>query len=81
MKIDVMLFAQAKQIAGHSVVSVDVSEECTVADLIAALIATTPKLSPLQSRLLVAVNNQFASSDTVIHNTDTIACFPPVSGG
>ncbi len=81
MMIDVMLFAQAKQIAGQDRVTVDVPTDCTVSCLLSALMTAQPALIALQSSLLVAVNNQFADRSTVIHETDTVACFPPVSGG
>jgi len=38
-------------------------------------------LKPLVNSLLWAVNNQYASDDRAVSASDTIACFPPVSGG
>lgn len=35
----------------------------------------------LQANLLIAVNQEMASLDTVIHDGDEIAFFPPVTGG
>ena len=31
--------------------------------------------------LLVAVNREYAAADTVLHEGDEVALFPPVSGG
>jgi molybdopterin converting factor subunit 1 len=81
MKIDVELFAAACELAGKSTVSVDLPESATVADLRSQLVEETPKLKPLAEILLVAVNNQYAGDSQVLTLNDTIACFPPVSGG
>lgn len=81
MTIDVMLFARAKQIAGCDEVAVEAPEQCTVSELLAALVNKCPELSQMHSSLLVAVNNQFADRSTLISGTDKVACFPPVSGG
>lgn len=81
MMIDVILFARARQLVGRDSAAVEVPEGGTVEELTAALIDLNPELKPLLPNLLVAVNNQFANNDTVVRNTDTVACFPPVSGG
>jgi len=45
------------------------------------LFESRPALGPLASRLLIAVNNEYARDDSTITMTDEVACFPPVSGG
>lgn len=81
MRIEVLLFAQAKQAVGQNSVVVDLPDHGTVSDLLDLLVCAVAQIKPMRSSLLVAVNNQFASHDQVINAKDTVACFPPVSGG
>lgn len=81
MNIQVLLFAQAKQIVGQSSLQIELPDQATVSDLLNHVVQAAPELQPMQTSLLVAVNNQFADGQQVIHGSDTVACFPPVSGG
>lgn len=81
MNISVKLFAQARQLAGKDEVTIEVSERPTTSTLLDELCIRVPELSNVKATLLVAVNNQFASAETVIQPGDAVACFPPVSGG
>lgn len=81
MTIQVLLFAEAKQVAGKPTVEIELPKSSTVDDVLDRIVDTVPELLPLKSSLLVAVNNQFASRDQTIQPADTVACFPPVSGG
>lgn len=81
MIFDVLLFAAARDLAGHSVCTVRVAEEATVSDLRSELIRTCPNLESMAKVLLVAVNNRYAGDLQVLHDGDSVACFPPVSGG
>ena len=77
----VMLFAQARQLAGHSFLEIPWTDGQTVFQLKQALVERHPDLQPLIPRLLVAINNDYAADATAIGCTDEVACFPPVSGG
>ena len=81
MKVEVKLFARARDVAGAETVCVEVSDSAKVADLRAALVQKVPELEPLVSSLLVAVGNEYADDQTVLDTSNEIACFPPVSGG
>ena len=81
MKIKVKLFAQARDLAGHETIVVDLPEQATVADLRTTLSETFPQLCPLMSSLHIAVGTDYATDDTVIDTSQEVACFPPVSGG
>ena len=81
MKLEVQLFAAARAITGQSLWPVDVPEGSTVADLRSQLIQDCPKLESMAKVLLVAVNNQYSGDSRVLTESDSIACFPPVSGG
>lgn len=51
-----------------------------VGDLRKALISSYPALSDLTS-LMVAVNAQYATDETILKPTDEVVLIPPVSGG
>ncbi len=81
MKLSIQLFAAAREAAEQSPVIVELPEGATVADLRQQLVRDIPGLKSLAEVLLVAVNNQYAAESQSVHVDDTIACFPPVSGG
>ncbi|WP_339907293.1 MoaD/ThiS family protein [Symmachiella dynata] len=81
MKLDVRLFAQARDLAGAEHVSVELPDSSTVATLREALAAQFPQLAPLSPNLLIAIGTDYASSETILSPEADIACFPPVSGG
>jgi molybdopterin converting factor small subunit len=79
--LTVKLFAKARDLVGSPSVQIPWSADQSVADLKQRLGELHPSLAPLLPRLLVAVNNDYASEAKVICATDEVACFPPVSGG
>ncbi len=81
MKLDVRLFARARDLAGADRVSVQLPPACTVADLRTALAAQHPQLAPLAPHLLIAIGTDYAGPETKLSDGDDVACFPPVSGG
>lgn len=81
MKITVLLFAAAREVAGVDSVELDIPECATIACARSSLLLSVPNLTIRLGTLLWAVNNEFASDDRVLHTTDVVACFPPVSGG
>lgn len=81
MKLEVKLFARARDLAGAESVTVELPETASVADLRLALGKQCPALRPLISSLLVAVGTDYAEENTPLEPSAEIACFPPVSGG
>ena len=81
MKIEVRLFARARDLAGAPSIQVDLPESATVAELKSELLRTKPQLEPLARSLLVAVGSDYASDAHILASGDDVACFPPVSGG
>ena len=81
MKIQVQLFAAARDAAGDSTVSVTLPENANVTQLKRQLLEDLPALKTLAASLLVAVNNEYADEYRILNATDEVACFPPVSGG
>ena len=81
MKINVRLFARARDLAGLDHVELDIPAEGCVSDVKRSLAARFPQVSPLVSSLLVAVGTDYADDRTVLSPGVEVACFPPVSGG
>jgi molybdenum cofactor cytidylyltransferase len=81
MKVTVRLFALAKERAGGSELTIELSPGSTVADLRTALADRLPTLAPLMSSTLIAVDEEYASDGTAISPGSRLAVIPPVSGG
>ena len=81
MKLAVQLFARARDLAGRELVNLELDEGACVADLRTALAEQVPQLIPLAQGLLIAVGTDYADDTVTLDADDTIACFPPVSGG
>ena len=77
--ITIKLFGIAREMVGSSSLTIDSPLE-SVADLLAYLKITYPEMQKLNS-LMVAVNSEYAGSDTLLREADEIALIPPVSGG
>jgi MoaE-MoaD fusion protein len=72
--IEVRLFAGLRERAGAATVSVEVPEQATVADVLAAF-GVGPR------DCVAAVNREYAAPDTPLTPGDEVALVPPVSGG
>lgn len=81
MRIDVLLFAKARDLAGCEKVTVESEDRPTVGALAQSLFDQYPRLRESGLPLLWAVNDAYVSPDTMIAAGDEVACFPPVSGG
>jgi sulfur-carrier protein len=81
MKINVRLFAAAKEFAGSDSIEVDLPTICTARDLRGAILETIPRLKSFGSNLRFAVDAEYANDNTPIRETSEVACIPPVSGG
>lgn len=81
MELEIRLFATLKDRAGQDRVTVTVAEPATVAAMTDALAENFPSLASSLSVALVAVNQDFASPETLLEPEDEVALFPPVSGG
>jgi molybdopterin converting factor small subunit len=66
---------------GSPLIQIPWSDGETVGRLKQVLSERHPSLMPLVPRLLVAVNNDYASDTFKVSTSDEVACFPPVSGG
>ncbi len=76
MKVRLILFAGLRQAAGFKEDLVALPDSATVGDL---LDKRVPQLR--RRSFYVAVNEEYARRDTVLHDGDEVALLPPVSGG
>jgi MoaE-MoaD fusion protein len=74
MVVSVRLFAGLRERAGSAHVDVELPDDATVADLLAAL-----ELAPRSC--VAAINREYADAGTRIAPGDEVALVPPVSGG
>jgi MoaE-MoaD fusion protein len=76
MEVTVRLFAQLRERAGASEVSIELPEGAQVRDAIRALGSVAGELP-----VVMAVNREYADPDTPLAAGDELALIPPVSGG
>ena len=76
MNVRLILFAGLRQAAGFKQETVSLPETATVGDLLDSCV---PFLR--ERTFYVAVNEEYAQRDTVLHDGDEVALLPPVSGG
>jgi len=81
MKLQVRLFAKARDLVGQEYVELELEDSARVRDLKIELNRAFPQLEPLMPGLLFAVGTDYAGDDVRLAGDCQIACFPPVSGG
>jgi len=76
-------FASLRSIAGKEEERLDLGNETTVQKLSETLAKTTPQIGEMiqGKKILVSVNQDVATLDTIIHDGDEVAFLPPFSGG
>ncbi|MDQ3011275.1 MAG: molybdopterin converting factor subunit 1 [Acidobacteriota bacterium] len=81
IKITVLLFGACREAAGISQLGCDLNAPATAASAWSEIKRQFPALSGFERNALVAVNEEHARMDHVLRDGDTLAIFPPVSGG
>ena len=76
----VLAFGIVKDIFSNSIVDVDLKDHVTINQLKTLLEEKYPRLNQLGS-YMIAVNNEYASGNDAVHESDEVAIIPPVSGG
>lgn len=79
--IHLKLFASMKDACGFSEKDISYERPVNVSTLIQDLADLHPAVLPGKDILLVAVNEEYAAPETILRDGDTVAVFPPVSGG
>ncbi len=81
MKITIRYFAGHRDITGRSDEQLELAAGATVGSLWELLVARYPRMSGYSGRVVYAVNQEFGTLTTEVHDGDEVAFVPPVSGG
>ncbi|MBI2477482.1 MAG: MoaD/ThiS family protein [Planctomycetia bacterium] len=81
MKVEVKLFAVAKQLARTEVISIELTAGATVQDLRDALCTQYTELRGITARAMIAIDAEYVNNETCVPENSEIALIPPVSGG
>ena len=81
--ITLKYFASLKSIDEKEEDQLDIENPITLDQLSDIISKTTPKMGEMirEKKVLISVNQEMASVDTIIHDGDEVAFLPPFSGG
>jgi len=80
MKCNILLFGIAADIVGSNELTLDIAKNTDVNSLKTILIDTYSGFKNVH-QFAIAVNESYASNETLIQPNDIVAIIPPVSGG
>lgn len=80
MRVKSLFFAAYRDLLGADELEVELPAGSTVSEL-ATLISSKDGVSVLSGNIVVAVNMEYASAETVLCDGDEVAFIPPVAGG
>jgi molybdopterin converting factor subunit 1 len=81
VRVVVLFFGAARDAAGGRQLEVSLDHPATVHSAFQYLVSKYSQLSRFGRSLLFAVNQEYATPETPLHDNDELAVFPPVSGG
>jgi molybdopterin converting factor subunit 1 len=81
MNIQVLFFGAARDAVDANELELSLDARATVASAFRKLVESFPALERFGRSLLFAVNQEYATPDTLLKENDELAIFPPVSGG
>ncbi len=81
MKIRLLNFAVIREIVGQSEVELSLADGTRARDVWQSLRRDYGALSGYEQPPLIAVNETYATPDTVLRDGDELAFIPPVAGG
>ncbi len=81
MRVTVRFFAGMRERAGSGAMALDVRDGATVDEAVAEVVRTGQDGRAFPSRVMKAVNGEYADGDAVLREGDELALIPPVSGG
>ena len=80
MTVTLLLFAAYADALGASTLDMELPHDATVGDVLSAVRAR-PGADRLPPTPLVAVNQQYATLESIVREGDEVALIPPVAGG
>lgn len=81
MKVHVLLFASAREIAGTARVELTLPTAATAGGALAAVIELHPALAGHETSLRLAVNSEYVTPGHLLAPGDELALIPPTCGG
>lgn len=81
ISVRLLFFGAARDITSCNELDFHTDAPATVATLKADIFRRFPALARFGASLLVAVNEEYATAETIIADASEVAFFPPVSGG
>jgi len=81
--ITIKYFASLKSIAEKEEDSLDIENPISIDQLSDIISKTAPKMGAVirEKKVMISVNREMASADTIIRDGDEVAFLPPFSGG
>src|SRR5215208_4267735 len=81
VSIRVLFFGAARDVVDSNPLDLSLDAPATVASAFENLVSRFSQLERFGRSLLFAVNQEYATPDTLLKENDELAVFPPVSGG
>ena len=81
MKVRLLFFAVLRDIAGSDTRELALDEGTTARDVWQSLRAQYAKLTDYTQPPMIAINETYATPETVLRDGDELAFIPPVAGG
>ena len=81
VKVRVLFFGAARDVVDQNPLEISLAAPATVSTAFQSLVAKFSDLERFGRSLLFAVNQEYATPDTMLKDDDELAVFPPVSGG
>ena len=81
MHITVKLFAILREKVGVGEIRLSLREDATASEALEAFAKQYPQTRSHLTRTAMAVNQEYATLETVLKDGDELALIPPVSGG
>ncbi|MGW8224237.1 MAG: molybdenum cofactor biosynthesis protein [Anaerolineales bacterium] len=80
-KIEILFFANLREIVGAKKIELEIGSDSSVADLKKKVVKLYPALEQHMETILVSVNKEYGFDEETIPEGAEVAFFPPVSGG
>ena len=81
MRVRLLFFAVLREITGQSESDIELPDGTRPREVWQSLRASYAKLADYEQPPMAAVNESYASPDSVLHDGDELAFIPPVAGG
>ncbi len=81
--ITLKFFASLRSIAGKEEDYLDIKDPITIDQLNDIISEKAPKMGAIirERKVMISVNQEMASANTIVHDGDEVAFLPPFSGG